>query len=79
MKAFEKWRKQQEKRGIEVGFDYANAEGWKAALEWMLGDIDYADSPENLRAKIKNELEEANESVQNMAKEKGSKNDRLLR
>jgi len=36
MEAFEKWRKQQEKLRVEVGFDYANEEGWRAALEWAL-------------------------------------------
>ena len=33
MKKFEKWRKQQEVEGEEVGFDYANGVGWRAALE----------------------------------------------
>ena len=36
MEAFKKWRKQQEEDGIEVGFDYANEEGWRAAMEHML-------------------------------------------
>jgi len=70
MKEFEKWFAENvankppilsseiEKKSFKVPnstyFHYKN--GWGAALEQLYENIDFADSPESIRAKIKSEL-----------------------
>ena len=55
MKAFEEWFEEATKELPDVAFQ--PCDGWKAALEWLLKQLDYSTEHEEIKDKIIEELD----------------------